>query len=141
MKCQSCGADNPDYSFYCGTCAEELRRQDRPAETEPTRAIPEPDVEHGESTNTRVNVDLGRAEDALVAIAINVRRLFLVVLLSIFLLVFTSISSSMITLLVLNDEYSIHSVGTFMSVTMVIALIVVIAGIVYIISRKRLTSL
>ena len=25
MKCPACGADNPDYTFYCGKCAAELR--------------------------------------------------------------------------------------------------------------------
>jgi len=27
MKCPKCGADNPDYAFYCGKCASELPRK------------------------------------------------------------------------------------------------------------------
>ena len=142
MKCPKCGAENAHGMVRCGNCAEGLFGEDRPAETEPrTRAVPEPYTEYFESTDVRMAVDLGEAEDALVAVAINLRRLFLVVLLSIFLMVFTSISSSIVTLLVLNDEYSFRSVGTFMTAIMVAALIVVIAGLWYIIARKRLTTL
>jgi hypothetical protein len=26
MKCEYCGSENPDYAFYCGSCAKELAR-------------------------------------------------------------------------------------------------------------------
>lgn len=27
MKCPKCGADNPDYAIYCGSCTEELPKE------------------------------------------------------------------------------------------------------------------
>lgn len=33
VKCPSCGAENPDYSFYCGKCAAELKRGSTPEAT------------------------------------------------------------------------------------------------------------
>ncbi len=35
MKCPACATENPDYSYYCGKCGEELRWVSEPAKAVP----------------------------------------------------------------------------------------------------------
>jgi len=39
-KCPNCGSDNPEYSFYCGKCAAELKDSSGKPYVEPKRAPP-----------------------------------------------------------------------------------------------------
>lgn len=77
VKCPSCGAENPDYGFYCGRCAKELPRVLGASRYEPdeqTRTITQSIWESNPPPT-----------DALVAIAINVRRIFVIMMLGLFL--------------------------------------------------------
>ncbi|MCJ7489148.1 MAG: hypothetical protein MUO87_03235, partial [Thermoplasmata archaeon] len=81
MKCPSCGKDNPDYSFYCGCCAMEL-----PKPTAKPRAVPAKNDERAAEKQTSIDELVLRIEsDPQVAIAINTRRIFLIMLLGMFL--------------------------------------------------------
>jgi hypothetical protein len=132
MKCPSCGADNPDYTFYCGSCARELPRQARQADAKNDGAPPTT-IEAKDEASSQDGTAANMSENALVAIAVNVRRLFLVV--------FSSLSTSMMTIMIVNDDFSISSTSLFISAFMGIAVVIAIAGIVYIVYGKRLTTL
>ena len=75
------------------------------------------------------------------AIAINVRRLFLVALLSIFITMVSSLISSTMTIMILRDEYASSTTTVMMIVLSTVLALVMIVGIIYIIARKRLTKL
>ena len=141
MKCDKCGAENAHDMTRCGNCAEELSGRPRPAKAEPPRINPVPNAVRGESDDTRTAANPGRAEDALVAIAINVRRLFLVALLSIFITMVSSLISSTMTIMILRDEYASSTTTVMMIVLSTVLALVMIVGIIYIIARKRLTKL
>ena len=137
MKCKSCGADNPDYSVYCGTCAAELSPK-------ATEGRTETDHEPASASTWQPGpetADRNRAEDALVAIAINVRRLFLVALLSIFITMVASLVTSTMTIMVLRDDYASSAANAMMIALSVVVTVTMIVGVVYIIARKRLTTL
>lgn len=140
MKCPSCGADNPDYTFYCGSCARELPRQARQADAKNDGAPPTT-IEAKDEASSQDGTAANMSENALVAIAVNVRRLFLVALLGMLLFVFSSLSTSMMTIMIVNDDFSISSTSLFISAFMGIAVVIAIAGIVYIVYGKRLTTL
>jgi hypothetical protein len=55
--------------------------------------------------------------------------------------VFSSLSTSMMTIMIVNDDFSISSTSLFISAFMGIAVVIAIAGIVYIVYGKRLTTL
>jgi hypothetical protein len=41
MKCPKCGAENPDYAFFCGKCAADLKSEDwTPSELEAKKKLP-----------------------------------------------------------------------------------------------------
>ncbi len=41
MKCPKCGAENPDYAFFCGKCATDLKSEDwTPSELEAKKKLP-----------------------------------------------------------------------------------------------------
>lgn len=46
MKCPKCGAENPDYAYYCGSCASELKVGSRSGATDgPSKREPRVKIE------------------------------------------------------------------------------------------------
>lgn len=77
MICPNCGATNPDNAFYCGRCAIELRPPPRPED-------------HTELRYSAAAMRGMKAADPMVAVAINVRRIFILLGTTLLLTIWTS---------------------------------------------------
>ena len=128
IKCPSCGADNPDHAFFCGKCAKELPRVPSTHEPDPTKQA-QPTV----STESRDE----QQPDPQVAIAINVRRIVLILLLGIVLLV----GGNLLGLWVTNSDMDFQDVRTAITLWGVLSTLIIAFGVFYIVFAKRVTKL
>ncbi len=121
MKCPSCGADNPDGAFYCGRCAVELRPPPRPED--------------------RIGLVYGagaikgtREPDAMVAVAVNVRRIFILIATTLLMTLWTTLYS-----VFWSDLF--YRSWLFVGGWALGAAIIVAIGLWYSVTKKRVTSL
>ncbi|OGS55504.1 MAG: hypothetical protein A3K60_06875 [Euryarchaeota archaeon RBG_19FT_COMBO_56_21] len=128
MKCPSCGAENADYVIFCGQCATQIRKPD------PSRAVFKEWTKQSEQLetprNTNVVTDL-----SLIAIAVNVRRIFILIGLGIIL----TIGTSLISLWISISDYDVESAQSLLRTWLLLATAILIAGLLYAIFQKRLT--
>jgi hypothetical protein len=128
MKCPKCGAENPDHSFYCGKCAAELQR---------------PPVKHEDVSPNKVLQEVTAQEepqktpDPQVAIAVNVRRIFLVLVIGLVLIA----CSNIVGLWIANADMSYEDEKAMITAWGIISLLIVVFGLVYAIGMKRVTKL
>ena len=116
MKCRNCGVDNPGEAVVCRKCGANL----------PTVHWRQDVVEE---TNATVQLN------AQVSVAINTRRIALVLILAVIL----SIGSTLVGLAISITDVS--SAQTLLGVWLVVAVLVMIVGLHTILFKKRLTKL
>ena len=138
MKCLRCGKENADHLFYCGECSAELPRPGKPPPgVEPWRPPSPPPATQTVQSKTEVQV-AAEAPDPLVAIAINVRRIFLVLLLTMVVSIFGS-SITYIAMILLTRDGDISAVTAVAFVWLGLMICLMIAGVIYIVTSKRVT--
>jgi hypothetical protein len=115
MKCRNCGVDNPDGAVSCMKCGANL---------------PTVHWQRDVATETDATVQL----NAQVSVAINTRRIALVLILAVIL----SIGSTLIGLAI--SIIDVPSARTLLGAWLVIAVLVMIVGLYIIIFKKRFTK-
>ena len=128
MKCPSCGAENPDYVIFCEQCSAKIRGVD------PKRIFSKESAKQREEPETRGNEN-AIMNLSLVAIAINVRRIFIVFAL----MVILSIGTSLVSLWISISDFNPESAESILKTWLAIAVIIAIAGLLYAIVEKRLS--
>ena len=128
MKCPSCGAENPDYVIFCGQCATKVR------DVDPNRIFSDDSAKHGGELEKQRNENTVTSL-SLIAIAINVRRIFIVFAL----MVILSIGTSLVSLWISIRDYDIDSARSTLTIWLALAVIIMIAGLMYAIGQKRLS--
>jgi hypothetical protein len=155
IKCPKCGAENPDHSFYCGRCASELPRtalvqeagsaeQTPPATREKVlmaRFDPRVATAIKARRDARIAAEREAAstkdqKDVQVSVAINIRRIALVLIL----IVILSIGSTLVGLAISVFFPDMSSAKAILTVWLVFAVLVMIVGLYIIIYKKRLTT-
>ena len=138
MRCANCGTENPDYSFYCGNCAKELTRTPTASKAEPRpRSASEvgPTVPAREATRSDSEAEV--QTDAQVAIAINVRRVVLILLLGMILIM----GSNLVGLWISNTNMEYSDAKFMITWWGVFSALIVGFGVFYIVFVKRVTRL
>ena len=131
LKCTNCGAENPDHAFYCGKCAKELRGI--PSTPPSERADPQ-HVDHAIWDATS-----GSPPDPLIAVAINVRRIVVILMLGLFLTLGSILVSWWTSYFYSNYDTDIGAVRAIVSVWGAISAIVIGFGLYYVVFRKKIT--
>jgi hypothetical protein len=135
VKCSKCGKENAEYLFYCGDCGAELAR---PPTVE--REVVAHETPATQSMHAKPEAEAGdQTIDALVAIAVNVRRIFLVLLLSIVVTLFGGSLSMSLTILMINDDLSNSTTNAVVGLWLSIMVVLLIVGVFYIIKNKTVT--
>lgn len=133
IKCPNCGAENPDYGFYCGKCAHELPRALGASRHEP-QPLSRP--------NTQGIWDSKAPQpDALVAIAINVRRVVVLMMLGVFLTLGGVLVSWWSSYFWTTGNMNPSDVRAVVATWGAISAIVIAFGLYYVVYRKRITQL
>lgn len=138
MRCANCGKENPDYSFYCGNCAKELPRTPTAAKAEPrprsaSEVVPATRTREAIRTDSEAEVQT----DAHIAIAINVRRIVLILLLGMILV----LGSNLVGLWISNTNMEFSDAKSMITWWGVASALIVGFGIFYIVFVKRVTRL
>ena len=128
MKCPSCGADNPDHVIFCGQCGTKVR------EVNPKRTFTEESTKRKEEPESHVNEN-AIMNLSLVSIAINMRRIFIVF----GLMVILTVGTSMVSLWISIGDYDTESAVSTLKLWVALAVIILIAGLIYAITQKRLS--
>jgi hypothetical protein len=132
VKCPSCGAENPDYGFYCGRCAKELPRVPGVSRSEPAEQI---------QPITQRIWESPPPPDAMVAIAINVRRIFVILVLTLFLTLGTYLVSWWISYFWENNYQNPSDLRAVFAIWAAVSALVIAFGLYYAIFKKRVTKL
>ena len=157
MECPKCGAENPDHAFYCGRCAGELPRTAivqgvEPAErTTPAARAKNAMAKLDPHTAASIKADLDariaakreaatlasrkEQEDAQISVAINIRRIALLLILGVIL----SLGSTLIGLAISVFFADISSAKAILALWLVVAVLIMIVGLYIIVYKKRLT--
>ena len=133
VKCPNCGAENPDYGSYCGRCGWELPRVPGALRSE-----------HAEQTQTvtkRIWESNSPPPDALVAIAINVRRIFVILVLTLFLTLGTYLVSWWISYFWESNYQNPSDLRAVFTLWAAVSALVIAYGLYYAIFKKRVTKL
>ncbi len=123
VKCPNCGAENPDDAYYCGRCAVELRPPPKP-------------IAPSRDPYFVASLSGGREPDSMAAVAINVRRIFILLGITV-LLTLGSIWLNAINI----TWHSIDANRIAYVAWGVFGTIVVAVGLWYAVKRKRITGL
>lgn len=132
VKCPNCGAENPDYGYYCGRCAKELPRVPGAMRSEPV-----------EQTQTTAQGIWGPAPpaDALLSIAINVRRIFVIMMLGLFLTLGSILVSWWTSYFWSINNMNLSDLRAVIAVWGAVSALVIGFGLYYVVFKKRVTKL
>jgi hypothetical protein len=134
VKCPSCGAENPDYGFYCGRCAKELPRVLGASRYEPD--------EQTRTATQSIWESNPPPTDALVAIAINVRRIFVIMMLGLFLTLGSILISWWTSYFwANNDNPNPADLRAVIAVWGIVSALVIALGLYYVVEKKGVTKL
>jgi hypothetical protein len=132
VKCPNCGAENPDYGLYCGRCAKELSRVPGAMRSDPV-----------EQTQTTAQGIWGPPPpaDALLSIAINVRRIFVIMMLGLFLTLGTYLVSWWISYFWGDNFQNPSDLRIVFALWAAVSALVIAFGLHYAIFKKGITKL
>jgi hypothetical protein len=127
MECPKCGMKNPEHVAFCGKCGQELPLRPLVLDEPPlNRVEKETPVETGPTTL-----------QAQVSIAINTRRIALVLILTVLLSIFSTLLGLWISIF----EPDTGTTKTIFTIWLILASIIMMGGLTYVILTKRLTRL
>jgi hypothetical protein len=132
VKCPNCGAENPDYGLYCGRCAKELSRVPGAMRSDPV-----------EQTQTTAQGIWGPPPpaDALLSIAINVRRIFVIMMLGLFLTLGSILVSWWTSYFWSINNMNLSDLRAVIAVWGAVSALVIGFGLYYVVFKKRVTKL
>ncbi len=132
MKCESCGAENASGMSKCGSCGAVLPKDEASSSRDAVRSI------WNAPRSSRISDDselAGAVEKSLFSIAVNVRRIFIVML------TFLVISAiSLILTLLMSVSHDPSSYENMVMIAASLASLIAIAGTYYAVVSKRLSD-
>lgn len=137
--CSGCGASNPDHVAFCGRCGAPLLDSEGQAEPD-SSASQAPklcnDLELGDAA-TKQEI-LESMSQSMTAIAINIRRVFILMLFAVFAAVISIMFSLILTL---APELDIEEIKVWVSIVSGIILVLGIITVFVAVFRKRVSRL